>query len=311
MKKNYLVTGACGFIGSHVVDQILLRDDVNKIYVVDFMGHGSDINNLSEDDRVELIVQDLSNPIWREYLPHIDYILHLAAESHVDRSITDPIAFIKSNVIGTTNVLELAKEDSSRMVHVSTDEVYGHLGFDEDPFTEETNLAPRSPYSSSKASSDLIALSYATTFGVDVSITRCCNNYGPRQDDEKLIPTVIKKVVNGDKIPVYGDGKNVREWIHVEDHAKAILEVLDRGKPGDVFNIPGSEEMNNLDIIRRILNEVISPEVKIEDYIEFVEDRAGHDLRYSLSSKKCLTSVKYQRRFTLADTVKFFVNKNS
>ena len=311
MKKNYLVTGACGFIGSHVVDQILLRDDVNKIYVIDFLGHGSNMDNLAIDDRVELIVLDLCNPIWRDYLPHIDYILHLAAESHVDRSITDPTAFIKSNVIGTTNILELAKEDQCRMVHVSTDEVYGHLGFDEDPFTEETNLAPRSPYSSSKASSDLIALSYATTFGVDVSITRCCNNYGPRQDDEKLIPTVIKKVVNGEKIPVYGDGKNVREWIHVEDHAKAILEVLDKGKPGEVFNIPGSEEMSNLDIINRILREVISHEAKIEDFIEFVEDRAGHDLRYSLSSKKFLTSVKYQRRFTLADTVEFFVNKNS
>ena len=311
MKNNYLVTGACGFIGSHVVDQILQRDDVNKIFVVDFLGHGSNIESLSDDDRVELIVQDLCNPHWRDYLPHIDYILHLAAESHVDRSITDPTAFIKSNVIGTTNVLELAKEDGSRMVHVSTDEVYGHLGFDEDPFTEETNLAPRSPYSSSKASSDLIALSYATTFGVDVSITRCCNNYGPRQDDEKLIPTVIKKVVNGEKIPVYGDGKNVREWIHVEDHAKAILEVLDKGKPGEVFNIPGSEEMSNLDIINRILREVISHEAKIEDFIEFVEDRAGHDLRYSLSSKKSLKSVKYQRKFTLGDTVKFFVNKNS
>ena len=311
MKKNYLVTGACGFIGSHVVDQILLRDDVNRIFVVDFLGHGSNLENLVHDPKVELIVQDLCNPTWTDNLPHIDYILHLAAESHVDRSITDPTAFIKSNVIGTTNVLELAKEDGSRMVHVSTDEVYGHLGFDEDPFTEETNLAPRSPYSSSKASSDLIALSYATTFGVDVSITRCCNNYGPRQDDEKLIPTVIKKVVNGEKIPVYGDGKNVREWIHVVDHAKAILEVLDVGKKGEVFNIPGSEEMSNLEIIKRILREVISHEAKLEDFIEFVEDRAGHDLRYSLSTKKSLKSVKYQRKFTLGDTVKYFVNKNS
>ena len=310
-KKNYLVTGAAGFIGSHVVDQILKRDDVLKVYVVDFLGHGSNPNNLSSDDRVELIVQDLCNTTWKDQLPHIDYILHLAAESHVDRSITDPIAFVKSNVIGTTQVLELAKEDCSRMVHVSTDEVYGHLGFDEDPFTEETNLAPRSPYSSSKASSDLIALSYATTFGVDVSVTRCCNNYGPRQDDEKLIPTVIKKLVNNEKIPVYGNGKNVREWIHVEDHAKAILEVLDKGKPGEVFNIPGSEEMSNLDIIKRLITNVIGPEVQLDDYIEFVEDRAGHDLRYSLSSKKYLTSVKYQRKFTLADTVRYFVEKNS
>ena len=311
MKKNYLVTGACGFIGSHVVDQILLRDDVNKVFVVDFLGHGSNIDNLAVDERVELLVHDLANAHWREYLPHIDYILHLAAESHVDRSITDPVDFVKSNVIGTTQVLELAKEDQCRMVHVSTDEVYGHLGFDDDPFTEDSPLAPRSPYSSSKAGSDLIALSYATTFGVDVSVTRCCNNYGPRQDDEKLIPTVIKKLMNNQKIPVYGDGKNVREWIHVEDHAKAILEVLFKGEKGEVYNIAGSVELPNLSLIKDLISAVYGPEAKLEDSIEFVADRAGHDLRYALSSKHDLDSVKYQRSFTLSDTVKYFMNKNS
>lgn len=311
MGKNYLVTGAAGFIGSHVVDLVLKRDDVEKIYVIDFLGYGSNVDNLSKDPRVELIAYNLVNANWRDKVPHIDYIIHLAAESHVDRSITDPLDFVRSNVIGTVNVLELAREDNSRMVHVSTDEVYGHLGLDDEPFTEDTCLAPRSPYSSSKASSDLLALSYVTTFGTNVSITRCCNNYGPRQDDEKLIPTVINKLMANEKVPVYGDGTNVREWIHVEDHAKAILEVLDNGEPGEVFNVPGSEEMNNLEIIKRLVTEIYGPTADIEDHIEFVKDRAGHDIRYSLRSNKTLKAVEDQRSFNLLDTVMYFKQKNS
>lgn len=306
IKKNYLVTGACGFIGSHVVDELLKRDDVNKILVVDKMGAGSNIENLSKDPRVVLIVKDIASPCVLDELPKIDYILHLAAESHVDRSITNPLAFIDSNVRGTANVLEIAKVDAARMVHVSTDEVYGHLGFDDDPFTEETPLAPRSPYSSSKASSDLIALSYATTFKTDVSITRCCNNYGPRQDREKLIPTVLSNLREGKKIPVYGDGKNVREWIHVVDHARAIIEVLFEGEAGEVYNIPGSCELNNLELIDKLVKKVHGPDADKADYIEYVSDRAGHDLRYSLSTKHNLRAVKDQRAFTLDDTADFY-----
>lgn len=306
MKRNYLVTGAAGFIGSHVVDQILERSDVEKVFVVDFLGEGSNINNLSNDPRVDLIVQDLCNTYWKEKLPKIDYILHLAAESHVDRSIEDPMAFIKSNVVGTVNVLELAKEDSARMVHVSTDEVYGHLGPNDDPFTEETCMSPRSPYSSSKASSDLIALSYSTTYNTNVSITRCCNNYGPRQHTEKLIPTVITSLKEGKKIPVYGDGKNIREWVHVTDHAKAIIEVLFNGKQGEVYNIPGSCELSNLELIERIVKTAKGSNTNVQDYIEFVQDRAGHDFRYSLTTKHKLSAVTNQRDFNLDDTIKFY-----
>ena len=306
MKRNYLVTGAAGFIGSHVVDQILERDDVEKVFVVDFLGDGSNIKNLSNDPRVELIVQDLCNTYWKEKLPKIDYILHLAAESHVDRSIEDPMAFIKSNVIGTVNVLELAREDKVRMVHVSTDEVYGHLGPNDDPFTEETCMSPRSPYSSSKASSDLIALSYSTTYNTNVSITRCCNNYGPRQHTEKLIPTVITSLKKGKKIPVYGDGKNVREWIHVIDHAKAIIEVLFNGEQGEVYNIPGSCELSNLELIERIVKAAKGSNTNVQDYIEYVQDRAGHDFRYSLTTKHKLSAVANQRDFNLDDTIKFY-----
>ena len=305
-KRNYLVTGAAGFIGSHVVDQILERSDVEKVFVVDFLGDGSNINNLSNDPRVDLIVQDLCNTYWKEKLPKIDYILHLAAESHVDRSIKDPMAFIKSNVVGTVNVLELAREDSARMVHVSTDEVYGHLGPNDDPFTEETCMSPRLPYSSSKASSDLIALSYSTTYNTNVSITRCCNNYGPRQHTEKLIPTVITSLKEGKKIPVYGDGKNIREWVHVTDHAKAIIEVLFNGKQGEVYNIPGSCELSNLELIERIVKAAKGSNTNVQDYIEFVQDRAGHDFRYSLTTKHKLSAVANQRDFNLDDTIKFY-----
>lgn len=306
MKRNYLVTGGVGFIGSWVVDELLKRDDINKIFVVDFLGNGSNIKNLSNDPRVELIVQDLCNTYWKEKLPKIDYILHLAAESHVDRSIEDPMAFIKSNVVGTVNVLELAREDKARMVHVSTDEVYGHLGLDDDPFTEETCMSPRSPYSSSKASSDLIALSYSTTYNTNVSITRCCNNYGPRQHTEKLIPTVITSLKEGKKIPVYGDGKNVREWIHVTCHSKAILEVLFNGEQGEVYNIPGSCELSNLELIERIVKAAKGSNTNMQDYIEFVQDRAGHDFRYSLTTKHKLSAVANQRDFNLDDTIKFY-----
>jgi dTDP-glucose 4,6-dehydratase len=306
MKRNYLVTGAAGFIGSWVVDQILERGDVERVFVVDFLGDGSNINNLSNDPRVDLIVQDLCNTCWKEKLPKIDYILHLAAESHVDRSIEDPMAFIKSNVIGTVNVLELAREDRARMVHVSTDEVYGHLGLEDDPFTEDTCMSPRSPYSSSKASSDLIALSYSATYNTNVSITRCCNNYGPRQHTEKLIPTVITSLKEGKKIPVYGDGKNIREWIHVTDHAKAIIEVLFNGKQGEVYNIPGSCELTNLELIEKIVKAAKGSNTNMQDYIEFVQDRAGHDFRYSLTTKHKLSAVANQRDFNLDDTIKFY-----
>lgn len=304
--KNYLVTGAAGFIGSHVVDLLLEHAHVKKIYVVDFLGKGSNIANLAKDPKVELIVSDLTGHTWQDRLPKIDYILHLAAESHVDRSIIDPLAFIKSNVIGTTNVLELAKQDGARMVHVSTDEVYGHLGPDDDSFTEETCMSPRSPYSSSKASSDLIALSYGTTFKTNVSVTRCCNNYGPRQHTEKLIPTVITSLKLGKKIPVYGNGKNVREWIHVVDHAKAIIEVLFKGVAGEVYNIPGSCELTNLELIEKIVKAAKGSNAKVQDYIEFVKDRAGHDFRYSLSTKHQLSAIANQRDFNLDDVIKFY-----
>ena len=308
-KFNYVVTGGAGFIGSHVIDELLKRDDINKIFVIDKLGMGSDMDNIADDERVKFVFEDIASDRAYEDLPGIDYILHLAAESHVDRSITDPLACVTSNVMGTAKILELARVDKARLVHISTDEVYGHLQLDDPAFTEDTKLAPRSPYSATKAGSDLLVQSYITTFDINASITRCCNNYGPRQACEKLIPTVIGKLLKGEPIPIYGNGQNIREWIHVTDHAKAIIEVLHTGHTDTVYNIPGSCHLTNLEMVDEIIRHVIFHKPEINPSIEFVEDRAGHDFKYSVSTKHSLKSVRDQRIFDLTDTVKYYLKK--
>lgn len=308
-KFNYVVTGGAGFIGSHVIDELLKRDDINKIFVIDKLGMGSDMDNIADDERVKFVFEDIASDRAYEDLPGIDYILHLAAESHVDRSITDPLACVTSNVMGTAKILELARVDKARLVHISTDEVYGHLQLDDPAFTEDTKLAPRSPYSATKAGSDLLVQSYITTFGVNASITRCCNNYGPRQACEKLIPTVIDKLLKGEPIPIYGNGQNIREWIHVTDHAKAIIEVLHTGHTDTVYNIPGSCHLTNLEMVDEIIEKVLELKPEINPSIEFVDDRAGHDFKYSVSTKHSLKSVREQRDFDLSDTVEFYLKE--
>ena len=325
--STYVVTGGCGFIGSYVIKELLKSEDKDLyIYNIDKMGVGSSPENVVDDKRVENHFMDIAiEDAWRLHMSNpldfitedIDYVIHLAAESHVDRSIDNPLEFVDSNLKGTANVLELVRKHRARMVHVSTDEVYGHLGEGDPPFTEESPLAPRSPYSATKAGSDLLVQSYIETFGIDASITRCCNNYGPRQGDEKLIPTVIRSIIQGDKIPVYGTGENIREWIHAEDHAKAILEVLVDDVPAKVYNIPGSEICTNIRLINNIIDQLESlyPEYKREregarvEYIEFVKDRAGHDFKYELSTKHDLQAVKHQKSFSIEGTIKYYVEQ--
>ena len=313
MSKTYLVTGGCGFIGSYVIEELLKDKDADiKVICIDKMGVGSDLKHIPlNDSRLRHVVRDISRSGFKDFLGKVDYILHLAAESHVDRSITNPLAFIDSNVIGTANVLELCKQYNARMVHVSTDEVYGHLQLDEAPFTEEHPLKPRSPYSASKASSDLLVQSYITTFEVNVSITRCCNNYGPRQHNEKLIPTVIRSLAQGQYIPVYGKGDNIREWIHARDHAKAIIEVLHKEDAAELYNIPGSAEFTNLELIDQIIETVVdtAPRYRRQQYIKFVEDRAGHDFKYAISTKHNLDAVANQQKFNLSETVDYYLAK--
>jgi len=323
--KTYVVTGGCGFIGSYVIEELLKQEDV-FIYNIDKMGVGSSKENIIDDPRVENHVIDIANDEhWRMHMTNplawiskeIDYVIHLAAESHVDRSIDNPLSFVHSNVVGTAKILEMVRKQKARMVHVSTDEVYGHLGKNDPPFTEESPLAPRSPYSATKAGSDLLVQSYIETFGINASITRCCNNYGPRQHDEKLIPTVVRSIVKGDKIPVYGTGENIREWVHAEDHAKAILEVLFHEDPAHIYNIPGTIEIPNIRVINEIIDriEFHYPEYKRKregariEYIEFVEDRKGHDFRYALSTEHSLHAVNCQQGFFLEDTIKYYVEK--
>ena len=325
--STYVVTGGCGFIGSYVIKELLKSEDKDLyIYNIDKMGVGSSPENVVEDKRVENHFMDIAvEDAWRIHMANpldfitedVDYVIHLAAESHVDRSIDNPLEFVDSNLKGTANVLELVRKHRARMVHVSTDEVYGHLERDDPPFTEESPLAPRSPYSATKAGSDLLVQSYIETFGIDASITRCCNNYGPRQGDEKLIPTVIRSIVKGDKIPVYGTGENIREWIHAEDHAKAILEVLVDDVPAKVYNIPGSGTYTNIKLINIIIQmvELFYPEYKRKregarvEYIEFVKDRAGHDFKYELSTKHDLQAVKHQKSFSIEETIKYYVEQ--
>jgi|TARA_R110001583_G_scaffold188297_2_gene350356 dTDP-glucose 4,6-dehydratase len=324
--STYVVTGGCGFIGSYVIKELLKSKEKNLfIYNIDKMGIGSSKENIVEDKRVENHFMDIANgDAWRLHMANpldfiskdVNYVIHLAAESHVDRSIDNPLEFVDSNLKGTANVLELVRKHKARMVHVSTDEVYGHLGKDDPPFTEESPLAPRSPYSATKAGSDLLVQSYIETFDIDASVTRCCNNYGPRQGDEKLIPTVIRSIVKGDLIPVYGTGENIREWVHAEDHAKAIIEVLLTGEE-QLYNIPGNMVQSNIRLINTIIDKIEFhyPEYKRKregarmEYIEFVKDRKGHDFKYELSTKYSLHAVNCQQGFFLEDTIKYYVEK--
>jgi len=306
--KIYLVTGGCGFIGSHVIDELLKDNSIQQIINIDKLGVGSDINNVATDSRVINYYIDICDEeifsIFKKHQP--GYIIHLAAESHVDRSITDPLSFISSNVVGTGNILECVRTyvPKARMIHVSTDEVYGHLHPEDEPFSENTPLDPRSPYSASKAGSDVLALSYRNTYNLDITVTRCCNNYGPRQHDEKLIPTIFRTLHRGKKVPIYRDGSNIREWIYVTDHAKALIEALyiENSKP--VYNIWGAERYQNIDLVRKIVKRLVNINERYDrgtlmsNYVEFVADRPGHDLCYKMSSiYDDITTLKEQNNF--------------
>ena len=292
------VTGAAGFIGSNFVHYLTERTE-EDIVVLDKITYAGDIVNLyplwqHKVERVDLSDIEQLEPLFKKYNPSA--VFHFAAESHVDNSIKDVTPFLYTNVIGTTNLLRCAVDCDLKMFHhISTDEVYGSLGYDDPSFTEETPYDPQNPYSASKAASDHFVMSFHNTYGLPVKLTNCSNNYGPRQNVEKLIPKTITNILQGNKIPVYGKGENIRDWIYVEDHCEAIYEVFNRGKVGEKYNIGGECEVKNIDLIKKLL-ELLGGS---EDLIEYVNDRPGHDLRYSIDNAKIRTELGWVPKYTL------------
>ena len=317
MSEKVLVTGGAGFIGSNFVPYFLEANPDLHVVNLDKMTYAADERNLSEVQghprytfiKGDITDRDLIEKIFAEH--DIRGFIHFAAEIHVDNSITGPEIFIKTNVLGTFNLLETARRhwmdgpskvkpgyEKCRFHHISTDEVYGSLG-ETGYFTEKTPYAPNSPYSASKASSDMIVRSYFHTYGMNVTTSNCSNNYGPKQHGEKLIPTIIRKCVNGENIPIYGDGKNVRDWLYVLDHCKAINLVYHKGRAGETYNIGGHNERNNLQIVDAICK-ILDAERprkdggKYADLVTFVKDRPGHDKRYAIDATKLETELGWK-----------------
>ncbi|MGW5980226.1 dTDP-glucose 4,6-dehydratase [Bacillus mycoides] len=311
---NILVTGGAGFIGSNFIHYMLKNYETYKIINYDALTYSGNLNNvksIQENPNYSFVKGKIQNGELLEHVVKerdVQVIVNFAAESHVDRSIENPIPFYDTNVIGTVTLLELVKKYSHiKLVQVSTDEVYGSLG-KTGKFIEETPLAPNSPYSSSKASSDMIALSYYETYQLPVIITRCSNNYGPYQYPEKLIPLMVTNALEEKKLPLYGDGLNVRDWLHVTDHCSAIDTVLHKGRVGEVYNIGGNNEKTNIDVVEQIIKLL----GKTKTDIEFVTDRLGHDRRYAIDAQKMKNEFEWEPRYTfeqgLKETVKWYKN---
>jgi dTDP-glucose 4,6-dehydratase len=310
---NVLLTGGAGFIGSNLVRLLLAERPDWRVVVLDKLTYAGNVENLAgleASPRYRFVRGDIGDGELLADLfetERLDVVLHLAAESHVDRSIVAPAVFIDTNVRGTQKLLEAARTFGvRRFVHVSTDEVYGSLG-PTGAFTEETPLAPSSPYSASKAAGDLLALAYAHTYGLPVVVTRCSNNYGPFQFPEKLIPLMIASALRDRPLTVYGDGEHVRDWIHVEDHARGIVAALEQGKDGEVYNLGASSERQNIQIVKQVLGHLGKP----ESLITHVEDRPGHDRRYAIDSTKARRALGWAPRHdlerALAETVRWYV----
>ena len=328
--KNILVTGGCGFIGSNFIHHLINNNDSFYIVNLDKLTYAGNISNLSQisNSSHTLIEGDICDPnivksLFDKY--EFESIIHFAAESHVDRSIDGPSSFIQTNIIGTLNLLEHArlyfsktKNKNFRFLHVSTDEVYGSLD-DEGKFVESTPYDPSSPYSASKAGSDHLVRAWNRTYDLPTLITNCSNNYGPFHFPEKLIPHIILNAIHGKKIPIYGDGKQIRDWIYVDDHVRGLIEVFHSGKKGDTYNIGGSNEIQNIDTaikICSILDDLISKKPQgvhfFRDLICYVDDRPGHDRRYAIDSSKIQSTLNWRPKESfdtgLKKTVKWYLD---
>lgn len=328
--KNIIVTGGAGFIGSNFINYILNKDEDIFVVNVDKLTYAGNLENLKEVEnnprykfeKVDICDKNEIERIMNEY--NIDTIVNFAAESHVDRSIKNPSEFINTNIKGTQNLLDIAKKfwmrredeykEDTIYLQVSTDEVYGSLSIEDECFTEKTPINPHSPYSASKASADLLVKAYYDTYKLPVLITRCSNNYGPYQFPEKFIPLILNNCLEHKKIPIYGDGSNIRDWLYVEDHCAAIYEVLKNGRLGEVYNIGGHNERTNMQIVKtiiRYLNENVDKTID-ESLISFVKDRKGHDKRYGINPKKISEELGWSPKTKFEDgivhTIKWYLN---
>lgn len=300
-----LVTGGAGFIGSNFIHYMF--DKYPDYYMINYdkLTYAGNLQNLASIQNTEnykFIRGDINNQELLEYVVstyQVETIVNFAAESHVDRSISSSSEFVTTNILGTQNLLEVAKKNALKFIQISTDEVYGSLG-EIGTFTEETSLSPNNPYSASKASADLLVKSYYKTYGLNTLITRCSNNYGPYQYPEKLIPLMIINAIEGKQLPIYGDGKNIRDWLHVKDHCAAIDLVLHNGKPGEIYNIGGNNERTNIEIVNQILDTLgIS-----KQFISFVPDRLGHDYRYAIDSRKIQNELGWKPFYSFEEGIK-------
>lgn len=331
---NLLVTGGAGFIGSNFIPYFLKQYQPVHIINIDKLTYAGNTTNLAEIEKNnfysfihgDICDRELIENLFDKY--KFNAVIHFAAESHVDNSINNPSEFINTNILGTFNLLDVAKHhwmnnafepkkdfQKARFHHISTDEVYGTLG-NKGFFTEQTPYAPNSPYSASKASSDFIVRSYFHTYGMNVITTNCSNNYGPKQHDEKLIPTIIRKALKGEDIPIYGNGKNIRDWLYVEDHCRGIDLAFSNGKAGETYNIGGNNEYNNLyiaNIICDILDEIKPKDTSYKNQISFVKDRPGHDFRYAIDASKIENQLGWKAKESfetgIRKTINWYINK--
>ncbi len=307
MDNIVLITGTAGFIGANFAEYFVNRHPDYKIVVVDKLTYAGNMNNLKKVqnkivfEKVDICDYEKIKEIFEKY--KINGVIHFAAESHVDNSLKNPFLFTKTNVMGTQTLLEAARQvwgegSKNKFVHISTDEVYGTLG-EEGYFTEKSPIKPNSPYSASKASSDLIALAYKETYKMNINVTNCSNNYGPYQHNEKLIPHTIKLALKNEKLPIYGTGKNIRDWLYVEDHCEAVDLVFHKGVAGERYNIGGHNEKRNIEIVKLILNHLNKP----ESLINFVEDRKGHDYRYAIDPSKIKRELGWEPKTKFEDGI--------
>lgn len=331
--RSVLVTGGAGFIGSNFVRYLLTRDDAVHIVNLDkltYAGSRENLAGLPDESRHEFVLGDICDRelVDRMFLEHrIDTVVHFAAESHVDRSISSPVSFIDTNVTGTFVLLEAARKAwltdgaeiaaGCRFHHASTDEVYGSLGPNDPRFTESTAYAPNSPYAATKAGSDHLVRAWFHTFGLPVTTSNCSNNFGPYQHPEKLIPTIIRNCMAGRSIPLYGDGTNIRDWLYVEDHCHALDRVIRKGTPGEVYNIGGGNERSNLDIVHSVcsvMDELLGPGRPCNELITFVEDRPGHDWRYAIEGEKITGELNWEPstdfKEALQETCRWYLTSN-